>query len=85
VQIGKLHLPCLVSAVKPAEARHSVVLLMNAESMEVKVSPVEVRIRKQLSPTLEVEGGLVFGGVQLARQRHYREVYSESVRIRGGL
>ena len=58
---------------------------MNAESMEVKVSPVEVRIRKQLSPTLEVEGGLVFGGVQLARQRHYREVYSESVRIRGGL
>ena len=45
---------------------------MNAESMEVKVSPVEVRIRKQLSPTLEVEGGLVFGGVQLARQRHYR-------------
>ena len=42
-----------------------------------------LRIRKQLSPTLEVEGGLVFGGAQLARQRHYREVDSKSVRIRG--
>ena len=40
---------------------------------------------KQLSPTLEVEGGLVFGGAQLARQRHYREVDSKSVRIQGGL
>jgi hypothetical protein len=35
----------------------------------------ELRIVEQLPPTLDVERGLVFGAVQLDRQRHYESVF----------
>jgi hypothetical protein len=37
VQVLQLHFRCIVSAGKPAQARYSVVLLANAEAMEVEI------------------------------------------------
>jgi hypothetical protein len=48
-------------------------------SVTVCLDPIrqasQLRIREQLPPTLQVECSLVFGGVQLDRQRHGANVF----------
>ena len=44
VQVGQLHFPC-ITAGEPAEEWHGVVLLTNAESMEVEVRPIKADLQ----------------------------------------